>query len=86
MRIIIEMTETESQSMTIARETLSGKTAALPLGAATDGGQPSHALLLALGSKPQAGAGGLVADAGGADAGQPAAWLLDAVPGGERLM
>lgn len=85
MRIIIEMTEAEGRSTTIARETAAGETAQPPT-ANIDGGQPSDALLVALGKQPQPTTAPPASAAGATDAGQPAAWLLESVKGSQRLM
>ena len=83
MRIIIEMTETESRSTSVSREvSAQQQTTGVQMSAqqgAQDAGPPAEALLLALGSRTETLAEGTspVRLAGARDAGEPPSWLTD---------
>ena len=83
MRITIELTESESQAITIQRQAVakepmtSASTEAPPI----DGGPPPEALLQALGEKPEITTNGKTSRAPG-DAGEPPRWLVDAIAEG----
>ena len=78
MRIIIEMTEAESHSTTVVRETATRETETQQPSEAANGGSPSEALLAALGFKAETAVETRSGGNGAVDAGQPAAWLLHA--------
>jgi hypothetical protein len=84
MRIIIELSEAESHATSIRHEPTAAEAAAMSQPAAADGGQPSEALLAALGAKAEPGAERKERPTGrngATDAGTPPAWLVATVQG-----
>jgi hypothetical protein len=86
MRIIIELTEEESRSTKLIRESAGGRPAerSQPTEIPTsDGGSPSNELLSSLGGGTTIGGSGVAGDAGGGatngggitNAGEPSGWL-----------